>query len=101
MNLSVLGIFSLHVSGVQGALFTMISHGIISAALFLIIGILYDRFNTRSILYFGGLSQIMPIFSGFLFYFMVCNISFPGTSAFVGELLTLIGIFSSNIFIFL
>ena len=100
MNLGILGIFSLHPAGIQGSIFTMISHGIISAALFFIIGIIYDRFNTRSVMYLGGLCQITPLLSSFFFFFMVCNIAFPGTSAFVGEFLTLIGIFSSNIFVF-
>lgn len=100
MNVAVLALFSINIAGIQGALFTMISHGIISAALFLIIGILYDRYSTRSITYLGGICQINPILSSFFFFFMVCNISFPGTSAFVGEFLTFFGIFSSNIFIF-
>jgi len=100
MNIAILGLFSMNAPGIQGSIFTMVSHGIISAALFLIIGILYDRYNTRSVVYFGGICQINPVLSSFLFYFMVCNISFPGTSAFIGEFLTLIGIFSSNFFIF-
>jgi len=100
MNIAILGLFSMNVPGIQGSIFTMISHGVISAALFLIIGILYDRYNTRSIVYFGGICQINPILSSFFFFFMVCNISFPGTSAFVGEFLTLVGIFSSNVFVF-
>ena len=100
MNISVLGIFSLTSFGLQGAIFSMISHGIISSALFLIIGIIYDRFNTRSILYLGGLSQINPLLSFYFFFFSVANIGFPGTSSFIGELLIFIGLFSSNIFIF-
>lgn len=100
MNIAVLGIFSLHLSGLQGAIFTMISHGLVSAALFLMIGIIYDRFSTRSVIYLGGLSFILPEFSSLFFFFMICNIAFPGTSAFIGEFLTLIGIFSNNFFIF-
>jgi NADH-quinone oxidoreductase subunit M len=60
MNIAMLGLFSLTPTGIQGAIFTMISHGIISAALFFIIGIIYDRFNTRSVLYLGGICQVTP-----------------------------------------
>ena len=100
MNIAILGLFSLTLAGIQGSIFTMISHGIISAALFFLIGIIYDRFNTRSVLYLGGICQVTPWLSSFFFFFMVCNIAFPGTSAFVGEFLTFVGIFSSNIFVF-
>jgi len=68
MNVAVLALFSMNVAGIQGSIFTMISHGIISAALFLIIGILYDRYSTRSVIYLGGICQINPILAGFFFF---------------------------------
>ena len=67
MNVAILGLFSMNVPGIR-SIFTMVSHGIISAALFLLIGILYDRYNTRSIVYFGGICQINPILSSFFFF---------------------------------
>jgi len=90
----VLGLFSFTVSGVEGALFLMLSHGIVSSALFIVIGILYDRYRTRIILYYGGLVDFMPIFTFFSFILVFANMGFPGTSAFVGELLVLLSVVS-------
>jgi NADH:ubiquinone oxidoreductase subunit 4 (subunit M) len=101
MNLGVLGSVSFTMQGLEGFLFLMIGHGLVSTSLFLLVGSLYDRFHTKLIYYFGGLSQIMPVFSFFFFFFNIANFSFPGTSNFIGELLLLIGIVKSNIFIFL
>lgn len=97
MNLVVLGIFSGTHHGVQGALFLMLAHGIVSGALFFIVGVLYDRHHTRSIEYYGGLAQVMPVYSFFFLFFLLANMSFPGTCNFVGELLLLVGIFEKNI----
>lgn len=97
MNLVVLGIFSITHIGLQGALFLMLAHGIVSGALFFIVGIAYDRYHTRCIEYYGGLTQIMPLFSFFFLFFLLANMSFPGTCNFVGELLLLIGIMQKNI----
>ena len=77
----------------------MLSHGLVSSALFLSIGVLYDRYKTRIIKYYGGFVQIMPIFTLFLLFFILSNIGFPGTSSFIGELLVLLGIFQLNIFV--
>ena len=70
----------------------MVSHGIVSSALFLLVGVLYDRYHTRNIYYYGGLVQIMPLFALFFFIFTISNFSFPGTSNFIGELLVLVGL---------
>ena len=96
MNFVVLGIFSLNFEGIFGSILLMLGHGIISSALFFLIGILYERHNTRLIKYFSGLLQIMPIFSSILFFFIISNISFPGTANFVGEFLILFGLIKNN-----
>lgn len=92
MNFALLGFFCNNVAGLVGGTLLMVSHGIVSAALFFLIGVLYDRHHTRLIYYYGGLVQIMPLFSGVLFLFIVSNFSFPGTSNFVGELLVILGL---------
>ena len=99
MGFVTIGIFTLNVQGVEGSIILMLSHGLVSSALFLCVGILYDRHKTRIIKYYGGLVQVMPIFIIFFFFFSFCNIGFPGTSSFVGELLVLLGAFQSNIFL--
>jgi NADH-quinone oxidoreductase subunit M len=92
MNFALLGFFSNTIYGLVGGGLLMISHGLVSSALFLLIGILYDRHHTRSILYYGGLVQLMPIFSFFCFIFIISNFSFPGTSNFCGEVLVFLGL---------
>lgn len=91
MNLSVLGLFIFDERGLMGAIYLSIGHVVTSAALFFLIGTLYDRFHTRNLLVFGGLVQIMPIFSVFLFFFVMANSGFPWTLSFVGEFLVLAG----------
>lgn len=86
MNFAMLGFISF-TYGLYGSLFLMFSHGLISAALFFMVGFLYDRFFTRNIIYYGGLVQYLPIFSIFYFAFIFSNMSLPGTCNFVGELL--------------
>lgn len=98
MNLVVLGLFSFNVIGYIGAIFLMISHGFISSCLFFLIGCVYDRYKTRNIKDYSGLVTIMPNFVKYFFLFILGNISFPGTSAFIAEFLLLNGIFSSNFF---
>nr|AHB34946.1 NADH dehydrogenase subunit 4 [Neoporphyra perforata]AIB08172.1 NADH dehydrogenase subunit 4 [Neoporphyra perforata] len=93
MGFVTLGLFSFNVQGVEGSIILMLSHGLVSSALFLCIGVLYDRHKTRLLKYYGGLVQVMPVFSLFLLFFIFSNIGFPGTSSFVGELLVLIGLF--------
>jgi proton-translocating NADH-quinone oxidoreductase chain M len=96
MNLIVIGIFSFNYLGVEGALLQSISHGFVSAALFFIVGMVYARYHTRSIYYYSGMVQIMPICSSFFLIFTMANIALPGTSSFVGEFLILMGIFKIN-----
>lgn len=96
MNLVVLGIFSNTLYGVVGAIFLMIAHGIVSGALFLLIGVLYERYHTRLLNYYGGLVQVMPVFSTIFLFFSLANLSFPGTCNFIGELLILIGVARTN-----
>jgi proton-translocating NADH-quinone oxidoreductase chain M len=99
MGFVTLGLFSLNTQGVEGAILLMLSHGFVASALFLCIGILYDRTHTRLIRYYGGLVQTMPLFSFFFFVFTLGNLSLPGTSSFVGEFLILLGVFQTNTFI--
>ena len=96
MNLVILGIFSFNSLGIEGALFQSLSHGFVASALFLIIGIVYDRYHTRIVKYYGGLALIMPIYSSIFLFFTMANISFPGTSSFIGEFLILVGSFKCN-----
>jgi len=101
MNFSLLGLFSNTLLGVSGLYFIMIGHAITSGALFLSIGILYDRYKTRLLFYYGNLVLFMPILSIIMFILILSNIGFPGTINFVGELLILIGGFEySNVIIF-
>lgn len=97
MNLAVLGLFSFTQQGIEGAIYLMLGHGIVSAALFLCVGNISDRHHTRSLKYFGGLVKVMPLFSIFLFIFTLANMSFPGTSNFVGEFLVFVAMYEQNI----
>lgn len=96
MNLIVIGLFSFNLLGIEGALFQSVSHGFVSAALFFIVGMIYARYHTRSISYFSGMVQIMPLCSTFLLLFTLANIALPSTSSFVGEFLVLLGVFKLN-----
>ena len=91
MNLVVIGIFSFNNTGIEGAILQSLSHGFVASALFLIIGIVYERHHTRMVRYYGGLVHVMPIFISIFMFFTLANIGFPGTSSFVGELLILAG----------
>jgi len=90
------GIFSVNQQGLDGAIFQMISHGFISGALFLCVGVIYDRMHTREIDAYGGLVNRMPAYAMIFMLFTMANIGLPGTSGFVGEVLTLMGIFQAN-----
>jgi NADH-quinone oxidoreductase subunit M len=96
MGFVTLGIFSLNFQGVQGAVFQMISHGIVSGALFLCVGVIYDRIHTREIARYGGLVERMPKYAIVFMVFMLASVGLPGTSGFVGEFLILVGVFQSN-----
>ena len=96
MGFVTMGLFAMNPQGVQGAIFQMVSHGIVSAALFLCVGVVYDRIHTREISAYGGLVQRMPLYAVALMVFTMANVGLPGTSGFVGEFLTLIGAFTAN-----
>ncbi len=96
MGFVTMGIFSLTTQGVQGGIFQMLSHGIVSAALFLCVGIIYDRIHTREISAYGGLVNRMPIYAFCFMVFTMANVGLPGTSGFVGEFLALLGTFKVN-----
>ena len=93
MGFVTLGIFTLTAQGVQGGLFQMISHGLISGALFLCVGVVYDRLHTRDIGKYGGIVKNMPIYATVFMIFMLGSVGLPGTSGFVGEFLSLVGAF--------
>ncbi|MDA9980656.1 NADH-quinone oxidoreductase subunit M [Pelagibacterales bacterium] len=96
MGFVTLGIFTFTLQGIEGAIIQMISHGIVSAALFLCVGVVYDRIHTREIERYGGLVNRMPLYSFVFMIFIMGSIGLPGTSGFVGEFLVLLAIFSVN-----
>ena len=97
MGFVTMGIFAATTQGVAGGIFQMISHGIVSAALFLCVGVVYDRMHTREIAAYGGLVNRMPLYALVFMVFTLANVGLPGTSGFVGEFLALIGTFKVNI----
>ena len=96
MNLVMLGIFSFNNVGIEGAIFQSLSHGFVASALFLVIGVVYDRYRTRLVHYYGGLASTMPIYVLIFLFFTMANIGLPGTSSFIGEFLILAGSFQVN-----
>jgi NADH-quinone oxidoreductase subunit M len=96
MGYVTMGIFAANVQGVQGAIFQMLSHGIVSGALFLCVGVVYDRMHTREISAYGGLVNNMPKYAVAFMVFTMANVGLPGTSGFIGEFLTLLGAFRAN-----
>ncbi len=96
MGFVTMGLFSMTQQGVQGAIFQMISHGLVSGALFLCVGVVYDRMHTREIAAYGGLVERMPLYAAVFMIFTMANIGLPGTSGFVGEFLTMLGTFRFN-----
>ena len=96
MNLVMLGIFSFNNIGIEGAIFQSLSHGFVASALFLVIGVVYDRYRTRLVQYYGGLASTMPIYVFIFLFFTMANIGLPGTSSFIGEFLILAGSFKVN-----
>jgi NADH-quinone oxidoreductase subunit M len=96
MGFVTMGIFAGNVMGIQGALFQMLSHGIVSGALFLCVGVVYDRMHTREIDAYGGLVDRMPVYAFVFMVFTMANVGLPGTSGFVGEFLTMIAVFQVN-----
>ncbi|WP_374597091.1 NADH-quinone oxidoreductase subunit M [Brevundimonas sp.] len=93
MGFVTMGIFAGNDTGVQGAVFQMLSHGLISGALFLCVGVVYDRMHTREIAFYGGLTNRMPWFAAIFLMFTMANVGLPGTSGFIGEILTMTGVY--------
>jgi len=93
MGFVTMGIFALNQQGVEGGIFQMLSHGVVSGALFLCVGVIYDRMHTREISAYGGLVNRMPVYAACLMVFTLANIGLPGTGGFVGEFLTMLGAF--------
>ncbi|TNE41881.1 MAG: NADH-quinone oxidoreductase subunit M, partial [Alphaproteobacteria bacterium] len=96
MGFVTMGIFTFNIQGIEGGIFQMLSHGIVSGALFLSVGVIYDRMHTREIAAYGGLVHRMPIYAAVFMLFTMANVGLPGTGGFVGEILALIGIFQVN-----
>ena len=96
MGFVTMGLFTLNPQGVQGAMFLMISHGFVSGALFLCVGVIYDRMHTRDIAAYGGLVNRMPLYAFVFMVFTMANVGLPGTAGFVGEFLSLLGAFQTN-----
>ena len=96
MGIVTIGIFTFNVQGIQGAMFQMLSHGIVSGALFLCVGVVYDRMHTHEIARFNGLVSRMPIYAAVFMVFTIASIGLPGTSGFVGEFLVIVGSFRVN-----
>jgi NADH-quinone oxidoreductase subunit M len=96
MGFVTLGIFSGNDVGMQGAIFQMISHGLISGALFLCVGVVYDRMHTREIAFYGGLTSRMPWYAAIFLMFTMANVGLPGTSGFIGEVLTMTGAYQAS-----
>ena len=96
MGFVTMGIFTFNMQGIQGGIFQMLSHGIISGALFFCVGVIYDRMHTREIEFYGGIVSKMPVYAAFFLLFTMANVGLPGTSGFVGEILTMIGAYQVN-----
>jgi NADH-quinone oxidoreductase subunit M len=96
MGYVTMGIFTMNQAGLQGAIFQMLSHGLVSGALFLCVGVIYDRMHTREIAAYGGLVNNMPKYAVVFLVFTMANVGLPGTSGFIGEFLTLVGAFKVN-----
>ena len=96
MGVVTIGIFTVNEQGISGALFQMLSHGVVSGALFLCVGVVYDRLHTREIDRYGGLANNMPMYAFVFMVFMLASVGLPGTAGFVGEFLVLAGVFQAN-----
>jgi len=99
MGFVTLGFFIFNTQGIEGGIVQMISHGFVSGALFLCVGVLYDRLHSRNIADYGGVVNRMPVFASFMMLFSMANAGLPGTSGFVGEFLVILGAFQANFWI--
>ena len=96
MNLVIIGMFSFTVIGLEGSILQSLSHGFVASALFVIVGVVYDRHHTRTVKYYGGLTHMMPVYIMIFLFFTMANIGLPGTGSFIGEFLILTGSYLSN-----
>ncbi|MFQ5784024.1 MAG: NADH-quinone oxidoreductase subunit M [Alphaproteobacteria bacterium] len=96
MGFVTIGIFTMNTQGLEGAMLVMLSHGVVSAALFLCVGVVYDREHSRMIAHYGGLVHRMPVYAFVFMVFMLASVGLPGTSGFVGEFLSLVGAYQAN-----
>ena len=96
MGFVTMGLFAGNLQGIQGGIFQMLSHGVISGALFLCVGVIYDRMHTREIDAYGGLVHRMPVYAGIFLLFTLGNVGLPGTSGFIGEITVLLGVYQAN-----
>ena len=96
MGIVTIGLFTPNALGVEGSIVTMLSHGFVSAALFMVVGVVYDRVHSREIASYGGLAEIMPVYATVFMLFMLASVGLPGTSGFVGEILVLVGVFQAS-----
>ncbi len=96
MGFVTLGLFALNMQGIQGGILQMINHGIVTGALFLAVGIIYDRTHTRQIADYGGVATVMPVYAAFFMIFTLASIGLPGTNGFIGEFLILVGGFTTS-----
>jgi NADH-quinone oxidoreductase subunit M len=99
MNLTLVGLFSLTVQGVEGSVLQMLSHGLVSGALFLCVGVLYDRYHSRLVKYYSGVAHSMPLYVTVFLFFTMANIGLPGTSSFIGEFIIILGTYQVNTFV--
>lgn len=99
INFALLGLFSGNIYGIVGGFFLIFSHAMVSAGLFFIVGVLYDRHHSRNLYDYGGLAEVIPVYSTIMFIFIISNFSFPLSSNFVGELLVFIGLAATNQFL--
>jgi NADH-quinone oxidoreductase subunit M len=93
MGIVTIGLFTPNALGIEGSIITMLSHGFVSSALFMVVGVVYDRVHSREIASYGGLAEIMPVYATVFMLFMLASVGLPGTSGFIGEILVLVGVF--------
>jgi NADH-quinone oxidoreductase subunit M len=96
MGIVTIGIFTTNALGIAGSIVQMISHGIVSAALFMVVGVVYSRLHTREIARYGGLAETLPIYATTFMLFMLASVGLPGTSGFIGEIMVIVGVFQMN-----
>src|SRR5581483_192299 len=96
LGLCMLGMFALNVTGLTGSLMQMINHGLSTGALFLLIGMLYERYHTRKLADYGGMAKRLPLLSAFLVFICLSSVGLPGLNGFIGEVLVLMGVFESE-----